>query len=35
MLHWRSAGEFEYITDFERLKLITFDRLVGNTVSQM
>ena len=35
MRHWHSASEFEYITDFKRLKPITFDRLVGNTVSQM
>ena len=35
MLHLLSGGEFEYINDFEWLKPIEFDRLVGNTASQM
>ena len=34
MLHWLWTGEFENITDFEWLKPIRFDRLVGNATSQ-
>ena len=35
MLRLLSVGEFEYITDFVWLKPIEFDRLVGNSGSQM
>ena len=35
MLLLLSVCEFEYITDSEWLKPIKFDRLVGNTASQM